>query len=127
MPFLVKYIQDIPQNCSECPCSIHITPTEVYCNDLQKHFTVTESRPAGCDMIEYEGTKVEVKDIKVLNKIKEELNVNKNKCSECGLIGTASGISRSMDVIDKYLAEVEEHMSKIKEIDKAQGGINDNS
>ena len=115
MPFLVKYLQDIPQNCSECPCSIHITPKEVYCNALQKHFTVTDERPAECDMIAYEETKVEAKDINVLNKIKEELKVDKNKYSKSGLIGTASGISRSMDVIDKYLAEVEEHMSKIKE------------
>ena len=68
-------------------------------------------------MIACEETKVEVKGINnnVLNKIKEELKADRNKYSESGLIGTASGISRSMDVIDKYLAEVEEHMSKIKE------------
>jgi hypothetical protein len=52
MPFLVKYLQDIPQNCSECPCSVHITPTEVYCNARQKHFTVTKKRPAECGMME---------------------------------------------------------------------------
>lgn len=115
MPFLVKYLQDIPQNCSECPCSIHITPKEIYCNARQKHFTVTNGRPAECDMIACEETKVEIKDINLFNKIQEELKADRNKYSESGLIGTASGISRSMDVIDKYLAEVEEHMSKIKE------------
>lgn len=52
MPFLVKYLQDIPQNCSECPCSVHITPTEVYCNARQKHFTVTKKRPVECGMME---------------------------------------------------------------------------
>ena len=115
MPFLVKYLQDIPQNCSECPCSIHITPKEIYCNARQKHFAVTNERPAECGMIACEETKVEVKDINLFDKIQEELKADRNKYSESGLIGTASGISRSMDVIDKYLAEVEEHMSKIKE------------
>lgn len=52
MPFLVKYLQDIPQNCSECPCSVHITPTEVYCNARQKHFVVTNEKPIECNMID---------------------------------------------------------------------------
>lgn len=52
MAFLVKYIQDIPQNCSECPCSIHITPKEIYCNARQKHFEITNKRPAECGMME---------------------------------------------------------------------------
>lgn len=52
MPFLVEYLQDIPQNCSECPCSVHITPTEVYCNARQKHFEVTDHRPSECEIIE---------------------------------------------------------------------------
>ena len=52
MAFVVKYIQDIPKNCSECPCSIHIAPTEVYCNARQKHFTVTKRRPVECGMME---------------------------------------------------------------------------
>lgn len=52
MAFVVKYIQDIPKNCSECPCSIHISPTEVYCNARQKHFKVKDIRPSECGMIE---------------------------------------------------------------------------
>lgn len=44
MSFLVKYSQDIPKNCGECPCSIHITPKEVYCNARQKHFEVTDKK-----------------------------------------------------------------------------------
>jgi len=52
MPFLVKYLQDIPKNCGECPCSIHITPKEVYCNARQKHFEVTDKRPNECGMME---------------------------------------------------------------------------
>lgn len=52
MAFLVKYLQDIPNNCSECPCSVHVTPTEVYCNARQKHFAVTDTRPSECGMIE---------------------------------------------------------------------------
>ena len=52
MPFVVKYLQDIPQNCSECPCSIHITKDEVYCHALQKHFTVIDKRPSECGMME---------------------------------------------------------------------------
>lgn len=55
MPFLVKYLQDIPQNCSECPCSIHITPKEVYCNALQKYMIVSNKRPSECEIIESKG------------------------------------------------------------------------
>ena len=51
MSFMVKYLQDMPNNCSECPCSIHITKDEVYCNALQKHFKVTDTRPDECCMI----------------------------------------------------------------------------
>ena len=29
MSFLVEYIQNIPNNCSECPCSVHVTPKEI--------------------------------------------------------------------------------------------------
>ena len=52
MSFLVKYLQDIPKNCGECPCSIHITPKEIYCNARQKHFVVTDERPNECGMVE---------------------------------------------------------------------------
>lgn len=52
MAFVVKYLQDIPKNCGECPCSIHITPKEVYCNARQKHFEVTDKRPNECGMVE---------------------------------------------------------------------------
>lgn len=52
MPFLVEYLQDIPKDCGECPCSIHITPKEVYCNARQKHFEVTDRRPDECKIIE---------------------------------------------------------------------------
>lgn len=52
MAFVVKYLQDIPQNCSECPCSIHITKDEVYCHALQKHMTVSDKRPSECGMME---------------------------------------------------------------------------
>lgn len=52
MAFVVKYLQDIPKNCGECPCSIHITPKEVYCNARQKHFEVTDKRPNECSMVE---------------------------------------------------------------------------
>lgn len=71
MPFLVKYLQDIPQNCSECPCSVHITPTEVYCNARQKHFTVTKKRPAECGMIEDKYYQTEVE------------NSNSKTCKNC--------------------------------------------
>lgn len=50
MAFLVKYLQDIPKDCGECPCSIHITPKEVYCNARQKHFVVSDNRPEECEM-----------------------------------------------------------------------------
>ena len=52
MAFLVKYLQNIPKDCGECPCSIHITPKEVYCNARQKHFVVTDERPIECRMME---------------------------------------------------------------------------
>ena len=52
MAFIVKYIQDIPQNCSECPCSVHLAPSEVYCNARQKHFEVKDTRPDECGMME---------------------------------------------------------------------------
>jgi len=52
MPFLVEYLQDIPKDCGECPCSIHITPKEVYCNARQKHFEVTDGRPEECKIID---------------------------------------------------------------------------
>lgn len=52
MSFLVEYLQDIPKDCGECPCSIHITPKEVYCNARQKHFEVTNKRPDECKIIE---------------------------------------------------------------------------
>lgn len=52
MAFLVKYEQDAPHNCSECPCSVHITPKEVYCNARQKHFKVTDVVPQECCMID---------------------------------------------------------------------------
>ena len=52
MAFLVKYLQDIPKNCSECPCSVHIKTNEVYCNARQKHFVVSETRPEECGMME---------------------------------------------------------------------------
>lgn len=52
MAFVVKYLQDIPQNCSECPCSVHITKDEVYCNARQKHFVVSDKRPEECSMME---------------------------------------------------------------------------
>ena len=53
MPFLVRYEQDIPKDCSECPCSVHITTNEIYCHALQKHLEVLiGNRPKECDMIE---------------------------------------------------------------------------
>lgn len=52
MAFVVKYLQDIPKNCSECPCSVHVTPNEVYCNAQQIHFEVTDTRPSVCGMVD---------------------------------------------------------------------------
>lgn len=53
MPFLVRYEQDIPKDCSECPCSVHITTNEIYCHALQEHLEVLiGNRPEECDMIE---------------------------------------------------------------------------
>ena len=56
MSFLVEYLQDIPKDCGECPCSIHITPKEIYCNARQKHFEVTDERPDECKIIEHNET-----------------------------------------------------------------------
>lgn len=63
MAFLVKYLQDIPKDCGECPCSIHITPKEVYCNARQKHFEVTDNRPSECGMIECNMIEYDIKEI----------------------------------------------------------------
>lgn len=63
MAFLVKYLQDIPKDCGECPCSIHITPKEVYCNARQKHFEVTNNRPCECGMIECNMTEYDMEDV----------------------------------------------------------------
>ena len=52
MPFIVKYKQDIPQNCSDCPCSVHVTYNEVFCHPLKKYLEVTDKRPSECYMIE---------------------------------------------------------------------------
>ena len=52
MPFIVKYVQDIPKNCGECPCSVHITPKEVYCNARQKHLEVKDTIPTECGIME---------------------------------------------------------------------------
>ena len=70
MPFLVKYLQDIPQNCSECPCSIHITPKEIYCNARQKHFVVSDNRPEECEMTD-------------ANEIKENKVKDSQICLDC--------------------------------------------
>ena len=59
MSFLVEYIQNIPNNCSECPCSVHVTPKEIYCNARQKHFEVTNNRPEECRMMEHNEEKYE--------------------------------------------------------------------
>ena len=52
MPFVVKYVQDMPKNCGTCPCSVHITPKEVYCNARQKHLEVKDTIPAECGIME---------------------------------------------------------------------------
>ena len=40
--------------------------------------------------------------------VREELKVKRNEYSDCGLVGISSGISRSMDIIDKHLSEVQD-------------------
>ena len=74
MPFLVKYLQDVPKNCGECPCSIHITPKEVYCNARQKHFEVTDERPNECSMMECDNSSVSNKN---------EEKCKPESCNEC--------------------------------------------
>ena len=53
MPFTVTYLQDIPKDCSACPCSTHITTEEVYCHALNKHIMVEENKlPNECSIID---------------------------------------------------------------------------
>ena len=74
MPFMVKYLQDIPKDCGECPCSIHITPKEVYCNARQKHFEITDERPSECEIME---------DNKSIGPSKIEEKYKPESCVEC--------------------------------------------
>ncbi len=67
------------------------------CNDKIDYFKKHE-----------EAYDIAIKSLETLETIKEELKAKKNEYSDCGLIGTASGISRSMDTIDKHLSEVSE-------------------
>ena len=62
MPFIVKYVQDMPKNCGTCPCSVHITPKEVYCNARQKHLEVKDTIPAECGIMECDEILSEIMD-----------------------------------------------------------------
>lgn len=91
MPFVVKYVQDIPKNCSECPCSVHLAPNEVYCNARQKHFEVRETRPIECGMMECDEILSEIMDDTLVHSCEncrygmlvpdDVLCKNKNECS----------------------------------------------
>ena len=48
------------------------------------------------------------RSLEAWEKVRKELKEKRNEYSDCGLIGSASGISRSLDIIDKHLAEVSE-------------------
>ena len=52
MAFTVKYIQEVPKNCSDCPCSEHIETDFVFCNALKKYIVVQDERPKECTIKE---------------------------------------------------------------------------
>lgn len=62
----------------------------------------------GLEKEQNEAIEMAIKSLEAWEKVKEELKAKRNEYSDCGLVGSALGISRSMDIIDKHLKEVSE-------------------
>jgi uncharacterized protein YpuA (DUF1002 family) len=48
---------------------------------------------------------IAVKSLEAWNKVKEEMKQTRDMYSNCGEVGIACGLSRAMDIIDKYREE----------------------
>jgi len=55
LAFDVTYVEDMPQDCWRCPCSVAVSRNEVYCHSLKQQIEVRSfGRPDYCTIRESE-------------------------------------------------------------------------